>query len=199
MSVVPSSTVQRAAELRDLLTRAQHEYYVLDRPALSDAEYDRLFRELQAIEHEYPILRTEDSPTLRVGAPVQSAFQSHRHLVRMLSLDNAFDDAELLAFEQSIERVVGASVHKSGYTVELKIDGAAIALTYSTTASHSSSTLKMAESSMRKCSRCLISSGSMAAIVATSAPVPAAPVPGTAAAAFSARPSLPAAKASAGS
>ncbi|WP_373063948.1 NAD-dependent DNA ligase LigA [Gemmatimonas sp.] len=130
MSIVPSPTAQRAAELRELLTRAQHEYYVLDRPALSDAEYDRLFRGLQAIEQEYPTLRTEDSPTLRVGAPVQSAFQSHRHLVRMLSLDNAFDHAELLAFEQSIERVVGASVHKGGYTVELKIDGAAIALTY---------------------------------------------------------------------
>ncbi|WP_411281735.1 NAD-dependent DNA ligase LigA [Gemmatimonas sp.] len=130
MSVVPSPTVQRAAELRELLARAQHDYYVLDRPARSDAEYDRLFRELQAIEYEYPTLRSEDSPTLRVGAPVQSAFQTHRHLVRMLSLDNAFDDGELLAFEQSIERVVGASVHTSGYTVELKIDGAAIALTY---------------------------------------------------------------------
>ena len=130
MSVVPSSTAQRASELRKLLARAQHEYYVLDRPALDDADYDRLFRELQAIEREFPTLRTEDSPTLRVGAPVQSAFQTHRHLVRMMSLDNAFDDAELLAFEQSIERVVGASVRQSGYTVELKIDGAAIALTY---------------------------------------------------------------------
>lgn len=130
MSVVPSPIEQRAADLREQLTRAQHEYYVLDRPALSDAEYDRLFRELQAIEQAHPALRTEDSPTLRVGAPVQSAFQTHRHLVRMLSLDNAFDDTELLAFEQSIERVVGAAVHKSGYTVELKIDGAAIALTY---------------------------------------------------------------------
>lgn len=130
MSVVPSPTAQRAAALRELLARAQHEYYVLDRPAVADCDYDRLFRELQAIELEFPTLRNEDSPTLRVGAPVQSAFQTHRHLVRMLSLDNAFDDAELLAFEQSIERVVGASVQKSGYTVELKIDGAAIALTY---------------------------------------------------------------------
>ena len=98
MTVVPSSTEQRAAALRDLLARAQHEYYLLDRPALSDAEYDRYFRELQSLEHEYPTLRTGDSPTLRVGAPVQSTFHSHRHLVRMLSLDNAFDDAELLAF-----------------------------------------------------------------------------------------------------
>ena len=130
MSVVPSPTAQRAAQLRELLARAQHEYYVLDRPAVADSDYDRLLRELQAIELEFPTLRNEDSPTLRVGAPVQSAFQTHRHLVRMLSLDNAFDDNELLAFEQSIERVVGASVRKSGYTVELKIDGAAIALTY---------------------------------------------------------------------
>ena len=130
MSVVPSSTAQRAADLRELLARAQHEYYVLDRPEVADSDYDRFFRELQAIELEFPTLRSEDSPTLRVGAPVQSAFQTHRHLVRMLSLDNAFDDAELMAFEQSIERVVGASVHTSGYTVELKIDGAAIALTY---------------------------------------------------------------------
>lgn len=130
MSAVPSATTVRAEALRTLLTRAQHEYYVLDRPALSDQEYDQLFRELQVIENAYPALRTEDSPTQRVGAPVQSAFQSHRHLVRMMSLDNAFDQTELQAWEQSIERVVGAAVHESGYTVELKIDGAAVALTY---------------------------------------------------------------------
>lgn len=130
MSAVPSATTLRAAELRDVLARAQYEYYVLDQPVLADSEYDRLFRELQAIEEQYPALRTEDSPTQRVGAPVQSAFQPHRHLVRMMSLDNAFDQAELDAFEQSIERVVGDAVHKHGYTVELKIDGAAVALTY---------------------------------------------------------------------
>ncbi|AMW04343.1 NAD-dependent DNA ligase LigA [Gemmatimonas phototrophica] len=130
MPAVPFATTQRAAELRDQLARAQYEYYVLDQPAMADQEYDRLFRELQAIEDQYPSERTEDSPTQRVGAPVQSAFRTHRHLVRMLSLDNAFDHAELLAFEQSIERVVGDAIHRSGYTVELKIDGAAIALTY---------------------------------------------------------------------
>ncbi|MFN5200311.1 MAG: NAD-dependent DNA ligase LigA [Gemmatimonas sp.] len=130
MSAVESATSERAEALRALLTRAQHEYYVLDRPALSDQEYDQLFRELQAIENAYPALRTDDSPTQRVGAPIQSGFPSHRHLVRMMSLDNAFDQAELEAWEQSIERVVGAAVHESGYTVELKIDGAAVALTY---------------------------------------------------------------------
>jgi len=130
MSAVPSAIASRAAELRDELARAQHAYYVLDHPALSDQTYDRLFRELQGLEREYPGLQTDDSPTQRVGAPVQSAFQSHRHLVRMLSLDNAFDQAELQAWEQSIERVVGDAIHRSGYTVELKIDGAAVALTY---------------------------------------------------------------------
>ena len=67
------STTQRAAALRALLSRAQHEYYVLDRPTMSDVDYDTLFRELQAIEREHPTLQTADSPTLRVGAPVQSA------------------------------------------------------------------------------------------------------------------------------
>ena len=130
MTAAPSAAVKRAAELREQLARAQHEYYVLDRPALCDTEYDRLFRELQGLEVAHTGLCTPDSPTQRVGATVQSAFQSHRHMVRMLSLDNAFDDDELRAFEQSIIRVVGEDIRKQGYTVELKIDGAAIALTY---------------------------------------------------------------------
>lgn len=130
MSAVPITATTRAAELREQLGRAQYEYYVLDKPLLSDTEYDRLFRELQKIEDDHPELRTPDSPTQRVGAPVQSALRSHRHMVRMMSLDNAFDDAELQAFEQSIVRIVGDVVHKQGYVVELKIDGAAIALTY---------------------------------------------------------------------
>lgn len=130
MTAVPPSIAQRAESLRIQLSRAQHEYYVLDAPLLSDAEYDQLFRELQNLEHQYPTLRTADSPTQRVGAPVQASLAPHRHLVRMMSLDNAFNDDELRDFEKSIERVVGDAVHKSGYTVELKIDGAAVALTY---------------------------------------------------------------------
>jgi DNA ligase (NAD+) len=130
MSSPTDAQTHRAAELREQLSRAQHEYYVLDQPTLADQAYDVLFRELQSLEAQYPTLRTEDSPTLRVGAPVQSAFQTHRHLVRMLSLDNAFDQSELDAFEQSVVRVVGDVVQRSGYTVELKIDGAAVALTY---------------------------------------------------------------------
>ena len=112
------------------LSRAMHEYYVLDAPTMSDAEYDKFLRELQALESEYPALVTPDSPTQRVGAAPSSSFQQHAHLVRMMSLDNAMTDEELQAFETSIERIVGADIHKSGYTVELKIDGAAVALTY---------------------------------------------------------------------
>ena len=102
-----SSPAQRTAELRETLNRASHEYYVLDRPALSDGEYDRLFRELQKLETTYPELRSADSPTVRVGAEPQSALAKHTHIVPMLSLANAFDDAELLAWQERLIRVAG--------------------------------------------------------------------------------------------
>ena len=120
----------RAAELRDALTRASHEYYVLDRPRMADAEYDRLFRELQQIEERHPELRTADSPTQRVGAPPASQLDKYEHLVPMLSLGNAFDDDELRAWEQRLVRLAGDDALRSGYTAELKIDGAAVSLTY---------------------------------------------------------------------
>jgi DNA ligase (NAD+) len=120
----------RAATLREQLERANHEYYVLDRPTLTDAEYDRLFRELQGIEREHPELRSEDSPTLRVGAEPQSQLAKHQHLVPMLSLANAFNDEELAAWEERLVRFAGEDVRKAGYHCELKIDGAAISLTY---------------------------------------------------------------------
>ena len=71
----------RAADLRQRIERASYEYYVLDRPTISDKEYDQLFRELQELERENPELRTADSPTLRVGAPPQSSLPKHTHLV----------------------------------------------------------------------------------------------------------------------
>jgi len=120
----------RAADLRERLERASHEYYVLDQPSISDAEYDRLFRELQALEREHPTLRTPDSPTVRVGAPPQSALPKHTHLVPMLSLGNAFNEEELTDWEERIVRLVGEDGRRCGYTAELKIDGAAVSLTY---------------------------------------------------------------------
>ena len=120
----------RAAKLRSQLDKASHEYHVLDRPTISDAEYDKLFRELQQIEREHPELRTIDSPTLRVGAPPQSSFPKHTHGVAMLSLANAFDDDELKAWEDRLVKIAGEEVRREGYSAELKIDGGAVSLTY---------------------------------------------------------------------
>ncbi|MCC7051632.1 MAG: NAD-dependent DNA ligase LigA [Gemmatimonadaceae bacterium] len=120
----------RAAALRAQLTRASHEYYVQDRPTLSDAEYDLLFRELQDLEQAHPALRVPDSPTQRVGAEPQSALPKHAHRVPMLSLDNAFDDAELEAWGERVRKLAGDAVDAAGFSCELKIDGAAVSLTY---------------------------------------------------------------------
>ncbi len=120
----------RAEELRVLLTRASYEYHVLDRPSMSDAMYDQLFRELEDLEREHPALRSPDSPTLRVGAPPVSALTKFTHAVPMLSLGNAFNDDELMAWEERLVRIAGESIRTAGYSAELKIDGAAIALIY---------------------------------------------------------------------
>ncbi|MEO8576200.1 MAG: NAD-dependent DNA ligase LigA [Gemmatimonadales bacterium] len=120
----------RASQLREVLNRASHEYYVLDAPVLSDREYDALFRELQELESQHPDLRSPDSPTVRVGAPPQSSLEKTHHIVPMLSLGNAFDDNELAAWRDRIVRATGSDIEQSGFTVELKIDGAAVSLTY---------------------------------------------------------------------
>ena len=121
----------RAAWLRETLERASREYYVLDRPSLSDAEYDRLFRELRELEQAHPALRTADSPTLRVGTDVgASHLAKYAHLVPMGSLSNAFSDAELEDWANSGRDVAGDDFDRSGFCCELKIDGAAISLTY---------------------------------------------------------------------
>ncbi|HYX81548.1 MAG TPA: NAD-dependent DNA ligase LigA [Gemmatimonadales bacterium] len=119
----------RAAELRRILERANHAYYILDKPEMSDAEYDKLFRELQDLEAKHPELQTSDSPTLRVGGEPAAAFRKHRHLVPMLSLANAFTEAELEEWEERNARLV-PEVKTAGYTLEVKIDGAAVSLTY---------------------------------------------------------------------
>jgi DNA ligase (NAD+) len=119
----------RAGELREAIERANHEYYVLDAPTLSDREYDLLFRELREIEAAHPELRTADSPTLRVGAEPASRLEKTEHLAPMLSLDNAFGEDELRAWETRNARIAD-EVRTSGYVCEPKIDGLAIALTY---------------------------------------------------------------------
>jgi DNA ligase (NAD+) len=126
---VSSELTARVEALRSQLERANHAYYTLDAPEISDAEYDRLFRELQALELAHPELLTADSPTQRVGAPPASALVKYRHRRPMLSLANAFSAEELAAWEQRNTRIV-AEVPSAGYTTEVKIDGAAVSLTY---------------------------------------------------------------------
>jgi len=119
----------RAAELRTLIERANHAYYVLDQPEVSDQEYDRWMQELLALEAAHPELATPDSPTQRVGAEVASALAKHNHLRPMVSLGNAFDATELEAWENRNARIA-PEARTSGYTTEVKIDGAAVSLTY---------------------------------------------------------------------
>ena len=118
-----------AEELRQQINFHNYRYYVLDSPTVSDAEYDRLMRELTALEEEHPELVTPDSPTQRVGAAPATAFESYTHRTPMLSLSNAFSYEELLAFDQRIKRLLpGVSYFE--YVAELKIDGLAVSLTY---------------------------------------------------------------------
>jgi DNA ligase (NAD+) len=126
---VTPGAAERAALLRQQIDRANHAYYVLDAPDISDAEYDRLFRELQELEAGHPELRSPDSPTQRVGAPVASSLPKVTHLRPMISLGNAFTPEELTAWEERNARIL-PEVRGAGYTTEIKIDGAAVSLTY---------------------------------------------------------------------
>jgi len=126
---VPALAAARARELRAEIERHNHAYYVLDAPTVPDAEYDRLFRELQTLEQQYPELLTPDSPTRRVGAPPLKAFPPHVHGVPMLSLNNAFAAAEVEAFDQRVRDGL-ETIAAVDYAVEPKFDGLAISLTY---------------------------------------------------------------------
>ena len=120
---------EEVASLRAQIEQANRAYYELDAPEISDEEYDRLFRRLQAIEAEHPRLATADSPTRRVGGAPAAYLPKARHAVPMLSLDNAMTDEELRAWHT---RIVGldARVREAAFNVELKIDGAALSLSY---------------------------------------------------------------------
>jgi DNA ligase (NAD+) len=122
------SADRRARELREQLDDANYQYHVLDDPQISDAEYDRLLRELIDLEEAHPELRTPDSPTQRVGSIVAAGFAPYPHGKPMLSLANAFDGDELRAFDERVRRLAGAD--DVAYTCELKIDGLAISLHY---------------------------------------------------------------------
>lgn len=125
---MPSDTEKRLTELLDALHRANHRYYVLDEPEISDAEYDTLMRELIALEADHPELVTIDSPTQRVGAPLDDAFSPVTHRQRMFSLDNVESIEELEAWQARLARTLGRD--PAGYVCEQKIDGLAVSITY---------------------------------------------------------------------
>ena len=123
---------ERAAELRAILDEANHRYHVLDAPTMADRDYDLLFRELVDLESAHPELITPESPTQRVGAPVEGGFPAVRHAVPMLSLGNAFGHDELREFDARVRRGLGLDPDDRPvtYVCELKIDGLAISLRY---------------------------------------------------------------------
>lgn len=122
------STEERIEQLRNEINEHDHRYHVLDEPTIPDAEYDRLMRELQALESRYSHLITKDSPTQRVGAKPVAAFGEVRHEVPMLSLANAFDEKEVADFDRRVQERLGAESVE--YAVEPKLDGLAISLLY---------------------------------------------------------------------
>lgn len=127
MSISPEIT-QQVLALRDTINQHNHAYYVLDDPQLPDKEYDKLVRDLEALEAQYPELISPDSPTQRVGATPLTSFKSVQHVIPMLSLSNAFDAQEVAEFEQRIEEKLGTTVIE--FAVEPKLDGLAISLRY---------------------------------------------------------------------
>ncbi|MEU3155704.1 NAD-dependent DNA ligase LigA, partial [Streptomyces griseus] len=127
-SSVPAGVRETHALLAEQIEEHRFRYYVKDQPVVSDAEFDRLMRSLEALEEEYPQLRTPDSPTQKVAGPYVTEFTSVEHRERMLSLDNAFDADELAAWAERVAKDVGTPDHH--FLCELKVDGLAVNLTY---------------------------------------------------------------------
>ncbi|MCU9601714.1 NAD-dependent DNA ligase LigA [Pallidibacillus thermolactis] len=118
---------KRIKELQEVLTQYGYEYYVLDKPTISDHEYDQLLRELISLENQFPQFITPDSPTQRVGGEVLEGFKKVEHRVPMLSLSNAFNEQDLRDFDRRVRQALGEDYE---YVCELKIDGLAISLRY---------------------------------------------------------------------
>jgi DNA ligase (NAD+) len=127
-TTVPSEAREQHAQLAEQIEEHRFRYYVKDAPVISDAEFDRLLRALEALEEEYAELRTPDSPTQKVAGAYETEFTAVQHRERMLSLDNAFDDLELAAWAERVHKDVGSLTHH--FLCELKVDGLAVNLTY---------------------------------------------------------------------
>ena len=122
------SEQQRVLKLREEISRHDHLYHVEARPVISDREYDKLMAELIELETAHPELRTEDSPTQRVGGDVQSELKSVRHAVPMMSIDNTYSEEEVRAFDERVRKSLGGEAVE--YVLEPKIDGASVSLRY---------------------------------------------------------------------
>ena len=129
MAKMDSSSKQRIESLREQINQHNYRYYVLDTPSVPDSEYDRLFRELQTLEAQYPDLITQDSPTQRVGAKPLGAFKQIQHEIAMLSLGNVFNISELEAFNKRIVERLAVSGEVE-YSAEPKLDGLAVSIVY---------------------------------------------------------------------
>ncbi|MCX4765168.1 NAD-dependent DNA ligase LigA [Streptomyces sp. NBC_01275] len=127
-TTVPVEAREQHAQLAEQIEEHRFRYYVKDAPVVSDAEFDRLLRAVEALEAEYSELRTPDSPTQKVAGAYATEFTAVQHRERMLSLDNAFDDLELAAWAERVHKDVGASAYH--FLCELKVDGLAVNLTY---------------------------------------------------------------------
>ncbi|MFC9844702.1 NAD-dependent DNA ligase LigA [Streptomyces sp. NPDC060223] len=125
---VPAEAREKHALLAEQIEEHRFRYYVKDQPVISDADFDKLLRSVEALEDEYPELRTPDSPTQKVAGAYETEFTSVQHRERMLSLDNAFDDLELAAWAERVARDVGTTDYH--LLCELKVDGLAVNLTY---------------------------------------------------------------------
>ncbi|MBM3710522.1 MAG: hypothetical protein FJW61_08900, partial [Actinobacteria bacterium] len=117
-------------ELRAEINKHNYYYYIKDNPIISDADYDRLLRNLEKLEQKYPELVTEDSPTQRIGAPLEGGFKTFEHGEKMLSLQDAFNYDELKDFLDRVYRDLGVSQQDVEFVCELKIDGSAVSLVY---------------------------------------------------------------------
>src|SRR4051812_26735436 len=125
-----TSPEQRLEELRQAIRHHEERYYVYNDPEIPDDEFDQLLHELERLEAEYPDLVTADSPTQRVAGRPTEGFATVRHLTPMLSLDNAYNEEELRAFDERVRKGAGLGEAPVAYVAELKIDGLSIALTY---------------------------------------------------------------------
>ncbi|MEU2352764.1 NAD-dependent DNA ligase LigA [Streptomyces misionensis] len=127
-TAVPAEARDRHAQLAEQVEEHRFRYYVKDAPVISDAEFDQLLKSLEALEEQYPELRSPDSPTQKVAGSYQTEFTAVEHRQRMLSLDNTFNDEELAAWTDRIARELGDQEYH--FLCELKVDGLAVNLTY---------------------------------------------------------------------